>query len=129
MTFPASSGADEAYAVGLLQQITAMCDETRRALPNDPGRISTMLDAFEETLATLAPMLDRIGRSPTVSRDAVLAAAQHASTAHQSLIDAMSLELERLGRAIAENGNAASATNAYNAAQRVGTQHIFDMLG
>lgn len=121
--------AQEAYAIGLLQQLAAMCDETRRTASSDPTRINMMLESFEETLATLAPTLERMGNSPKASRDAVLAAAQHASNCHQGLMDAMSLELERLGRAIAESDQGANANAAYSNASRSAPRLAFETQG
>lgn len=121
--------AQEAYAIGLLQQLAAMCDETRRTASSDSTRINVMLESFEETLATLAPTLERMGNSPKASRDAVLGAAQHASNGHQGLMDAMSLELVRLGRAIAESDQGVSANTAYANANRPATRLAFESQG
>lgn len=129
MNIRQGAGTEEAYAVGLLQQLAAMCDETRRTASSDPARINVMLESFEETLATLAPTLERLGSSPTASRDVVLAAATHASNCHQGLMDAMSLELDRLGRAIAEIGQGGNANAAYANANRPVTRLAFETQG
>jgi hypothetical protein len=109
------TAAAEAHAIGLLQQIAVLCDETRRHAASDPARIGQALEAFEETLASLAPVLESLGNSPVESLDAVRSAAHHAAGSHQALLDAMSLELDRLGRAIAESDTAAHASVAYAA--------------
>jgi hypothetical protein len=121
--------AEEAYAIGLLQQLAAMCDETRRSSSCDASRITMMLDSFEATLATLAPLLERLGDSPNVSRDSVLAAAKHATDSHQGLMDAMSLELERLGRAIVDAEHSAHGAAAYANANSPSTRPAFQALG
>lgn len=121
--------AAEAFAVGLLQQLAAMCDETRRQAASDPARILVMLESFEEMLATLAPTLERLGDSPAVVRDAVLAAARHATGNHQALLDAMSLELDRLARAIAESDHGASAAAAYDRAEASTLRPAFEVHG
>lgn len=123
------SAAEEAYAIGLLQQLTALCEETRLAASSDPARISVMLAAFEDTLATLAPVLERLGSSPGGSLDAVLAAARFAVDSHQAVLDAMSLELDRIGRAIAANDQGASATIAYATAHPAGARKAFEATG
>lgn len=106
-----------------------MCDETRRQAATDPARITLMLESFEEMLALLAPILERLGDSPGVSRDAVLAAARNVAGRHDALMDAMSLELERLARAIAETDNAAHATVAYDSAQPGSSRVAFEARG
>jgi hypothetical protein len=121
--------ADEARAVGMLQQMACMCDDTRRTASSDPARIGLMLGVFEETLASLAPVLDRVGTSATASRDVVFAAAQQTANSHQALMDAMSLELDRLGRAIAENDHVRNATHAYADAQQGAPRSGFDRSG
>ena len=123
------AGAEEARAIAFLQQLASMCDETRRHASSDPARIADMLSVFEETLATLAPMLERIGASPNAARDAVVQAAKQAASSHQALIDAMMLELERLGRAIADVDNANSAGEAYASARLGGTRPGFQAVG
>lgn len=123
------TAAQEAYATGLLQHLASMCEETRRNASSDPARIETMLQSFEETLATLAPIFERLGETPDFSRDAILSAAQHASSSHQALMEAMSLELDRLGRAIVESDRGAHATNAYAHAQQGTVRQGLDFLG
>jgi hypothetical protein len=124
-----NTGADEACAIGMLQQMACLCDDTRRTASSDPSRIAVMLETFEETLATLAPVLERLGASPGASRDTVLAAAHQATASHNSLIEAMALELDRLGRAISESDYAANATHAYASAQQGAAHAGLDISG
>lgn len=112
MTLPRGA-ADEAHAIAVLQHMAAMCDETRRFASSDPSRIEAMLDVFDNTLASLAPVLEAVGQTPGASLSAVLEAMKHASDRHTALIDTMALELERLSRAIADNGHSATASAAY----------------
>lgn len=122
-------GVEEARAVGLLQELACMCDETRQSAATDPARISVMLDTFEETLALLAPLFERLGASPGASRDAVLASAHQALQSHQALIDVMLLELDRLGRAIVQSDNADGATRAYAGFSPRPQQQTLNALG
>ncbi len=121
--------ADEARAVALLQHLSSLCDETRRVGVGDPGRIGDMLLNFQETLATLAPILERVGQNALSSRDVVLAAARQAEHSHQALVDAMALELERLRRAIMENDRAVRTVGAYATASSAGSSRAFEFVG
>lgn len=116
MTTREWTGADEAFAIGLLQQLSAMCDETRREDAGNPVRVTSMLASFDETLALLAPILERCGNSPTHARDNVLAAARSALDSHQAMLDTMALELDRIGRALADTVQGANAAAAYDVA-------------
>lgn len=129
MTLRRAAAADAARATGLLQHLTVLCDETRRTASADPARIDAMLGEYEATLATLAPVLERLGRSPGDARDTLLAAARQAATSHQALIDTMSLELDRLGRAITDNDHANTATHAYASAQQGAARQAFRAVG
>lgn len=113
MTLSRDAGADEARAIALLQQLASLCEETRRTTSCDPAAITGMLDTFEETLAILAPVFERMGTSPAASRDAVLSAAQYATDSHRALVDSMALELERLARSISEMDRAAHGSAGY----------------
>lgn len=124
-----TGAAAEAHAIALLQHVAVMCDETRERIGVDPSRIESMLEAFEQTLATLAPVLERFGETPGAALDAVLAAARHAMDRHQALLDAMALELQRLERAIAETDVAEQATAAYGNAKPSGTHPSMDVVG
>lgn len=108
-----STSADEARALALLQQLASLCDETRRTASANPDAVNAMLATFEETLAILAPVLERIGNSPAASRDTVLEAARYAADRHQALIASMSLEVDRLSRSIAEMDHAMRASAGY----------------
>ncbi len=129
MTAHGAAGADEARAVAMLQQLAVMCDETRRTAASDPVRINDMLEVFEETLAMLAPVLERIGASPNAARDTVFATAQRAADSHRALLDAMGLELERLGRALTESDQANHAMNAYARASRPSSPGTLQVTG
>ncbi len=129
MTQAAVASGDAARALALLQQLTAMCDETTRVLPNDPSRISAMLESFEETLALLAPVLEVVGKSPSESRDTVIAAALHAADRHQALLDAISRELDRLSHAIASINVASQVTAAYAGGSPVTMRAVFQANG
>ena len=122
-------GADEAHAIALLQQLAVMCDETRHVASDDPVRITAMLAVFEETLATLAPVLERLGASPSAARDAVLSAARQAVSSHGALADAMTAEIARLGRAITDTEHAAQATQAYASHMAVAARTGFEAQG
>lgn len=128
MTQQRDPGADEARAVAMLQQMASMCDDTRRTASANPAAITDMLDMFEETLATLAPVLERLGNSPAASRDAVLGAAKFAADTHRALIDSMALEIERLARSISEMDRAAHGSAGY-AAGTVAAPGSFDARG
>lgn len=129
MTTRSTADADEAFAVALFQQLAVMCDETRRSSLSDPSRIRRVLDTFEETLALLAPVLERLGESPIQVREFLLDAGRQAQGSHQALLDAMSLELERLGRAIESNRHGAGATQAYSASHAARALGSFETQG
>lgn len=126
MTQRRDAGADEARAVAMLQQLASLCDETRRTASADPAAITMMLETFEETLADLAPVLERMGSAPSASRDAVLGAARYAADRHSALLDSMSLELERLSRSIIEMDRGTQASAGYSGATGGAAHGVFE---
>jgi hypothetical protein len=108
-----AAGSDAARAIAMLQQLAALCDETTRTARDDPARITTMLESFEETLALLAPVFEALGRSPGASLDAVWLAASTATDRHQALLRSMRHELDRLSRAITDVDLSSRAVASY----------------
>lgn len=122
-------GSDEARAIALLEHLALLCAEARDACNGDASRVTETLNIFEDTLATLAPVLERVGREPSASRDAVLAAAQNAANGHTALMEAMGLELDRLRRAVLDSGSSATAALAYGQSAHAQAHSAFTVFG